>query len=55
MPLDKVENTEKYVQSHKSLVLHIKNNPVGCIIEENDENKSKYSTCLLYTSDAADE
>ena len=44
MPLDKVENTEKYVQSHKSLVLHIKNNPVGCIIEENDENKSKYST-----------
>ena len=44
MPLDKVENAEKYVQSHKSLVLHIKNNPVGCIIEENDENKSKYST-----------
>ena len=44
MPLDKIENTEKYVQSHKSLVLHIKNNPVGCIIEENDENKSKYST-----------
>ena len=44
MPLDKIENTEKYVQSHKSQVLHIKNNPVGCIIEENDENKSKYST-----------
>ena len=44
MPLDNVENAEKYVQSHKSLVLHIKNNPVGCIIEENDENKSKYST-----------
>ena len=44
MPLDKIENTEKYVQSHKSLVLHIKNNPVGCIIEENDENKRKYST-----------
>ena len=44
MPLDKIENTEKYIESHKSLVLHIKNNPVGCIIEENDENKSKYST-----------
>ena len=44
MPLDKIEDTQKYVQSHKSLVLHIKNNPVGCIIEENDENKSKYST-----------
>ena len=44
MPLDKIEDTQKYIQSHKSLVLHIKNNPVGCIIEENDENKSKYST-----------
>ena len=44
MPLDKIENTEKYVQSHKSIVLHIRNNPVGCIIEQNDENKSKYST-----------
>ena len=44
MPLDKIENTEKYIQTHKSLILHIKNNPVGCIIEENDENKNKYST-----------
>ena len=44
MPLDKIENTEKYSESHKSIVLHIRNNPVGCIIEQNDENKSKYST-----------
>ena len=43
MPLDKIENTETYIQTHKALVLHIKNNPVGCIIEEDDENKSKYS------------
>ena len=43
MPLDKIENTEEYIQTHKALVLHIKNNPVGCIIEEDDENKSKYS------------
>tara|TARA_B110000438_G_scaffold26673_1_gene25424 strand:+ start:1602 stop:2018 length:417 start_codon:yes stop_codon:yes gene_type:complete len=43
MPLDKIENTEKYIQTHKSLVLHIRNNPVGCIIEENEENKNKYS------------
>ena len=43
MPLDKIENTEEYVKTHESLVLHIKNNPVGCIIEENNENKSKYS------------
>tara|TARA_B110000438_G_scaffold8835_1_gene8791 strand:- start:82 stop:498 length:417 start_codon:yes stop_codon:yes gene_type:complete len=44
MPLDKIENTEEYVQTHKSLILHIKNNPVGCIIEENNKNKSKYLT-----------
>jgi hypothetical protein len=43
MPLDKINDTEKYVQTHKSLILHIKNNPVGCIIEENDENEHKYS------------
>jgi len=43
MPLDKIEKIEEYVKTHESLVLHIKNNPVGCIIEENNENKSKYS------------
>ena len=43
MPLDKIESIEEYVKTHESLVLHIKNNPVGCIIEENNENKSKYS------------
>ena len=37
MPLDKIENIEEYVKTHESLVLHIKNNPVGCIIEENNE------------------
>ena len=44
MPLDKIENIEEYIQTHKSRVLHIKNNPVGCIIEENYQNKMKYST-----------
>jgi len=43
MPLDKIKNIEEYMKTHESLVLHIKNNPVGCIIEENNENKSKYS------------
>ena len=43
MPLDKIENTEEYIKTHELLVLHIKNNPVGCIIEENNDNKIKYS------------
>ena len=42
MPLDKIERTENYIQTHKSLVLHIKNNPVGCILEKSDVNKNKY-------------
>ena len=44
MPLDKIENTKEYIKTHESLILHIKNNPVGCIIEENSKNKSKYSS-----------
>ena len=43
MPLDKIEDTKEYDKTHESLNLHIKNNPVGCIIEENNQNKSKYS------------
>jgi len=42
MPLDKIENIEEYVKTHESLVLHIKNNPVGCIVEENEKKISKY-------------
>ena len=44
MPLDKIEDTKEYVKTHESLILHIQNNPVGCIIEENSKNKSKYSS-----------
>ena len=42
MPIDKIENIEEYVKTHESLVLHIKNNPVGCIVEENEKKISKY-------------
>ena len=43
MPLDKSEDTEKFIQTHKTLILHIKENPVACIVEENLENISKYT------------
>ena len=42
MPLDKIQDVEKYIQTHKSLILHIKGNPVACVVEEIFENKSKY-------------
>lgn len=44
MPLDKIEEVEKYIQTHKSLVLHIKNNPVACILENSGDNKLKFTT-----------
>ena len=44
MPLDKIQDVEKYIQTHKSLILHIKSNPVACVVEETFENKSKYDS-----------
>ena len=43
MPLDKIEDVEKFVQTHKALILHIRDNPVACIIEDDLENMSKYT------------
>ena len=44
MPLDKIQDVEKYIQTHASLILHIKGNPVACIVEEMFENKIKYDS-----------
>tara|TARA_B100001167_G_scaffold183434_1_gene142006 strand:+ start:12 stop:434 length:423 start_codon:yes stop_codon:yes gene_type:complete len=43
MPLDKIEDVEKFVQTHKALILHIRDSPVACIIEDDLENISKYT------------
>ncbi len=44
MPLDKIEDIEKFIHTHKTLILHIRDNPVACIVEENFENISKYTS-----------
>jgi hypothetical protein len=44
MPLDKIKEVEEYAETHKSSVLHIQNNPVGCIIENNSENRLKFES-----------
>ena len=44
MPLDKIKEVEQYAETHKSSVLHIQNNPVGCIIENNSENRLKFES-----------
>ena len=50
MPLDKMPDSEKFVQTHKSAVLHIKEEPVACIIEENKNYFSYYENLRLSDS-----
>jgi len=42
MPLDKMPNSEEFILTHNSTVLHTKGNPIACIIEENNQNGSRY-------------
>lgn len=33
MPLDKMTNTEDFIPTHKSVILHVQGKPVACIID----------------------
>ena len=33
MPLDKMNNTEDFVPTHKSVILHLQGKPVACVID----------------------
>ena len=44
MSLDKMPDTEKYLPTHESKILHIKGKPVACIIDKNLENESLYNS-----------
>ncbi|QLH06801.1 hypothetical protein [Nitrosopumilus ureiphilus] len=44
MPLDKMPDTEQYVPSHKSTVLHVKDKPAACIIDSDPNNDSRFQT-----------
>ena len=33
MPLDKMSNTEDFVPTHKSVILHLQGKPVACVID----------------------
>lgn len=43
MPLDKIPNSEKFVLTHNSTVLHTKGKPVACIIDDT-QNDSRYAS-----------
>ena len=42
MPLDKIPDSEDFIQTHKSVILHIKGKPVACIVEEKNANYTRY-------------
>ena len=42
MPLDKMPNSEDFVLTHNSKVLHSKGKPLACIID--NQNNSKYAS-----------
>lgn len=43
MPLDKIPNSEEFVLTHNSTVLHTKGKPVACIIDD-AQNDSRYAS-----------
>jgi len=46
MPLDKMPNSEEFIPTHKSIILHVNETPVACIIDENPQNNSRYDAFL---------
>jgi len=42
MPLDKMPEPDEFVLTHNSKILHIKDNPVACIID--NQNDSRYAS-----------
>jgi len=42
MPLDKMPNSEEFIPTHKSTILHVSGTPIACIIDDDLQNKSRY-------------
>ena len=50
MPLDKMPNSEEFMVTHKSVILHVQGTPVACIVDENPENILRYDAIKSDTS-----
>lgn len=46
MPLDKMPNSDEFIPTHKSTILHTKGEPVACIVDHDSQNKSRYNSIL---------
>ncbi|MDH3696382.1 MAG: hypothetical protein OEQ15_03610 [Nitrosopumilus sp.] len=45
MPLDKMPDSEDFVLTHNSTILHTKGKPVACIIDDS-QNESRYASLI---------
>ena len=50
MPLDKMPDSEEFMATHKSVILHVQGTPVACIVDENPENILRYDAIKTDTS-----
>ena len=50
MPLDKMPDSEEFMATNKSVILHVKGTPVACIVDENSENILRYGAIKNNTS-----
>ena len=50
MPLDKMSNSEEFVPTHKSVILHTNGIPIACIIDNEIQNQSRYELLSNDTS-----
>jgi hypothetical protein len=46
VPLDKMPDSDEFIPTHKSTILHTKGEPVACIIDQDSQNKSRYNSIL---------
>lgn len=46
MPLDKMPNSDEFIPTHKSTILHTKGEPVACIVDHDSQNESRYNSIL---------
>lgn len=50
MPLDKMPNSEEFIPTHKSTILHVHETPIACIIDENSQNNLRYDAIINNSS-----
>jgi len=46
MPLDKMPDSDEFIPTHKSTILHRKGEPVACIIDQNSQNEPRYHAMI---------